>query len=70
MTMKTITIAVIGTGISGLAAIKEFVEQGFGVVAFEKRDEVGGLWSYCEDPSERSVAWNTIINSSKYMVLS
>lgn len=35
MTMKTITIAVIGTGISGLAAIKEFVEQGFGVVALK-----------------------------------
>ena len=65
---KTISIAVIGAGISGLAATKEFVEQGFEVTTFERYDSVGGLWSYRPDPSQRSVAWHTMVNSSKYMV--
>jgi dimethylaniline monooxygenase (N-oxide forming) len=65
---KPISIAVIGAGISGLAATKEFIEQGFRVTTFERYDAVGGLWSYRPDPSQRSVGWHTMVNSSKYMV--
>jgi dimethylaniline monooxygenase (N-oxide forming) len=68
MSKKPISIAVIGGGIAGLAATKEFLEQGFDVTTFERYDTVGGLWSYRPDPCERSVAWHTMVNSSKYTV--
>jgi dimethylaniline monooxygenase (N-oxide forming) len=68
MSERRISVAVIGAGISGLAAIKEFVNAGFEVVAFEKNDSVAGLWAYSDDPQKRSVGWHTMINSSKYMV--
>jgi len=67
---KTISVAVIGAGIAGLAATKEFLEQGFEVTTFERYDTIGGLWSYRPDPCQRSVAWHTMVNSSKYTVCS
>ena len=69
MSERKISVAVIGAGISGLAAIKEFVTAGFEVTGFEKNESVAGLWAYSDDPKQRSVAWHTMINSSKYMVL-
>jgi len=68
MSERRISVAVIGAGISGLAAVKEFLVAGFEVVAFEKNESVAGLWAYSDDPQKRSVSWHTMINSSKYMV--
>jgi cation diffusion facilitator CzcD-associated flavoprotein CzcO len=68
MNEKRISLAVVGAGIAGLAAVKEFVSQGFDVVAFEKYDDIGGIWRYQENPEHLSVSSNTITNSSKYMV--
>jgi dimethylaniline monooxygenase (N-oxide forming) len=65
---KPVSIAIIGAGIAGLAATKEFVEQGFDVTTFERYDTVGGVWSYRPDPAQRSVARDTMINSSKFSV--
>ncbi|MBD2318257.1 flavin-containing monooxygenase [Phormidium tenue] len=38
-------IAVIGAGLSGLATIKELVEEGHDVVCFEKNNDIGGVFS-------------------------
>jgi cation diffusion facilitator CzcD-associated flavoprotein CzcO len=65
---KPISVAIVGTGIAGLAAMKEFLEAGFDVTAFEKHEEVAGIWAYNEDPSVRSVAKSTLPNTSKYIV--
>jgi len=41
-------VAVIGAGVSGLAAIKCCRDEGLDVVCFEKRNDLGGLWNYTE----------------------
>jgi NADPH-dependent glutamate synthase beta subunit-like oxidoreductase len=37
-------------GPSGLAVLKELREEGFTVTAFERRDIVGGVWAYSDNP--------------------
>lgn len=41
-------------GPSGLAILKNFREEGFTVTVFEKRDSVGGVWSYSDDEKTTS----------------
>ena len=51
-------VAVVGAGVSGLAAIKTCLEEGLDVVCFERRDDLGGLWNYTETvlPGQSNVA--------------
>lgn len=65
--MENVKIAVVGLGPAGLTAIKALREEGFNVVGFERRDRVGGLWSYSSDPSHTSVIQNTVSNISKFV---
>ena len=37
-------VAVIGSGVSGLATIKACLDEGLEPVCFEKTDGIGGLW--------------------------
>lgn len=62
-------IAVVGAGPSGLAAIKSLKEWGLEPVAFEKADEIGGLWKYDESqPDGGGVAYRSLrTNTSKWM---
>ena len=41
-------MAVIGAGVSGLAAIKCCRDEGLDVVCFERRNDLGGLWNYID----------------------
>ncbi len=58
-------IAVIGVGPSGITALKNLVDQGLDVVAFDRNHEVGGNWIYSENESHSSVFETTHIISSK-----
>ncbi|KLU83922.1 flavin containing monooxygenase 9 [Magnaporthiopsis poae ATCC 64411] len=49
--MEKATVAVIGTGPTGLSILKTLREDGFQVTAFERRLRVAGLWSYSENPT-------------------
>ena len=42
-------IAVIGAGPVGLAALKNLLERGHDVTAYEQQSSIGGLWNYQED---------------------
>ncbi len=59
------TIAVIGAGAAGLAALKALREEGLDPAAFEAAAEVGGVWRYYEtapgggSPAYRSLSANT-----------
>ncbi|KAF8850813.1 FAD/NAD(P)-binding domain-containing protein [Acephala macrosclerotiorum] len=65
--MEKQTLAVVGAGPSGLAVTKNFLEVGgFDIEVFEKRSEVGGVWSYCEDPNVTSTLKATVSNVSKF----
>ena len=44
-------VCVIGAGASGLAAVKNLLEQGFAVDCYERETGVGGLWNWRQDRS-------------------
>ena len=60
-------IAIVGSGTSGLSAIKCCLDEGLEPVCFERTDHIGGLWAYTEKPVEGQscVMRSTIINTSK-----
>ncbi|XP_037044478.1 senecionine N-oxygenase-like [Bradysia coprophila] len=43
------SIAIIGTGPSGLVTAKYAIEQGFNVTVFEQNDVIGGVWWYTDE---------------------
>jgi Flavin-binding monooxygenase-like len=64
MTQKS--VAVIGAGPAGLPTIKNFLDQGFEVSAFDQCEDVGGNWRYDDATGHSSVFETTHIISSKY----
>jgi dimethylaniline monooxygenase (N-oxide forming) len=43
--VTTKIVAIIGAGVSGLAAGKVLLEDGFDVTIFDRQKTVGGIWS-------------------------
>ncbi|KAG8168800.1 hypothetical protein KVR01_001549 [Diaporthe batatas] len=43
-------VAVIGAGISGLAAAKRLAAEGFQVDVYDRQSQAGGLWNFSPDP--------------------
>lgn len=62
-------VCIIGAGVSGLAAVKNSLDEGLHPVCFEKDDEVGGLWNYHPHPKDGdpSIYNSCSINTSKEM---
>ena len=58
-------VCVIGAGPSGITAIKNLLDQGLDVIAYDFNQDVGGNWIYSEDESHSSVFETTHIISSK-----
>ncbi len=61
-------VCVIGTGASGITAVKTLVEAGIEVVAYEKGSKIGGLWLYGNDNGMSSIYKSLHINTSKQMM--
>eukprot|EP01012_Entosiphon_sulcatum_P028796 TRINITY_DN3493_c0_g1_i1.p1 TRINITY_DN3493_c0_g1~~TRINITY_DN3493_c0_g1_i1.p1 ORF type:complete len:551 (+),score=85.21 TRINITY_DN3493_c0_g1_i1:28-1653(+) len=59
------TVAIIGAGMGGLAAIKHCLEEGLQPVCFESEDEIGGIWRYTDYPSHSSAYRNLHINTGR-----
>ena len=64
------TVAVIGAGASGLAAVKCCLDEGLEPVCYEMSSYIGGLWHYTETVGERQacVIKSTVANISKEMM--
>ncbi|KAK8788703.1 hypothetical protein V5799_021520 [Amblyomma americanum] len=63
-------VTVIGTGCTGVAAVKACLEEGLDVVCFERASNCGGLWWYREEtpePGTGTVMHMTVANTSKEM---
>ena len=58
-------VCVIGAGPSGITAIKNLLDEGLEVVAYDFNGDVGGNWIYSEKESHSSVFETTHIISSK-----
>ncbi len=59
-------VSIIGAGPSGIAALKNFKDQGFDVTGFERCSGVGGNWRFNDPSGHSSVFETTHIISSKY----
>ena len=57
-------VTVIGAGWSGIIASKYMKEEGLSVVALEKREDIGGVWRYSDDPNTVTVMKTTRCTSS------
>ena len=57
-------VTIIGAGWSGLVACKYMLCEGLSVVALEKREDLGGVWLYSDDPSTFTVMRSTRCTSS------
>ena len=57
-------VTVLGVGWSGLLACKYMLEEGLAVVALEKREGIGGVWLYSDDPGISTVMQSTRTTSS------
>jgi cation diffusion facilitator CzcD-associated flavoprotein CzcO len=56
------------SGPAGMAALKELRELGFNVTLFERRNDVGGIWTWTEDRSMTTALKETQLCNSKYGV--
>jgi hypothetical protein len=52
---KNMRVAIIGTGVSGIGAIKGCLQAGLSPTAFESDETIGGFWRYKEDTTHPSV---------------
>ncbi|KAI0157903.1 FAD/NAD(P)-binding domain-containing protein [Hypoxylon sp. FL1284] len=66
--MAKATVAIVGLGPAGLSALKCLHEEGFDCTAFERRDKIGGLWSFASDPEFTTALDETVTNISKFVV--
>ncbi|NXK52088.1 FMO3 monooxygenase, partial [Chauna torquata] len=63
-------VAVVGAGVSGLAATKCCLEEGLEPTCFERSEDIGGLWRYVEQVEEgtASIYRTVFTNSCKEMM--
>ncbi|KAI8911835.1 flavin monooxygenase-like protein [Gorgonomyces haynaldii] len=64
-------VAVIGAGASGLAALKQCLEEGLEAVCFDQEPELGGLWRYvpnATNDTHSSAYASAVVNTSKEML--
>lgn len=61
---NSVDVIIIGGGWSGLVACKHMLEADFSVALFEKREEIGGIWGYSDDPAIITAMKNTVTSSS------
>ena len=57
-------VTVIGAGWSGLLACKYALEEGLSVATLERRENIGGVWFYSDDPGLSTVMKSTECTSS------
>ncbi|TQV99337.1 hypothetical protein V2A60_004811 [Cordyceps javanica] len=59
---KGTTVAVVGLGGMGIAAVKNLIEENFEVTGFDKSAYYGGLWHFTEDKATLSILESTQAN--------
>uniref|UniRef100_A0A8C0D3U6 Flavin-containing monooxygenase n=1 Tax=Balaenoptera musculus TaxID=9771 RepID=A0A8C0D3U6_BALMU len=58
-------VATVGAGVSGLAPIKCYLEEGLEPTCFERSDDLGGLWRFTEHVEEgRASLYKSMVSNS------
>jgi dimethylaniline monooxygenase (N-oxide forming) len=60
-----VDVCVIGSGLSGLLAMKYLQEEGLSYIGLEERDDVGGIFNFSPDPNISTVLMSTETNVSR-----
>uniref|UniRef100_A0A1I8G0P9 Flavin-containing monooxygenase n=1 Tax=Macrostomum lignano TaxID=282301 RepID=A0A1I8G0P9_9PLAT len=61
-------ICIVGAGVSGIAAVKACLDEGLEPMAFERSNDLGGLWRYTDLVDGKAcVMRTTMMNTSKEM---
>lgn len=53
-------------GVGGVTALKNFRDEDFEVTLFERRESIGGVWTYSSDKNTTSTLQSTISNVTRY----
>ncbi|XP_057294948.1 dimethylaniline monooxygenase [N-oxide-forming] 2-like [Hydractinia symbiolongicarpus] len=61
---EVLDVLVLGSGWSGLMTCKYALEERLNVRVLEKRDDIGGVWKYSDDPSLTTVMKSSSTSSS------
>ncbi|KAM4023002.1 dimethylaniline monooxygenase [N-oxide-forming] 2-like isoform 1-T3 [Anomaloglossus baeobatrachus] len=63
-------VAIIGAGVSGLAAIKCCLDEGLEPTCFERSDDIGGLWRFTNniEDGRASIYQSVVSNTSKELM--
>ncbi|RSL89192.1 hypothetical protein CEP51_001371 [Fusarium floridanum] len=59
-------VCVIGTGVLGLLALKNLLEQGLNATAFERNEYIGGTWHASLNPGQTTALTGTTLNTSRH----
>jgi monoamine oxidase len=68
LAMKKAVGMTMRTGCAGMTALKEFRDLGFDVTVFEKRSDVGGVWTWTADADSTTALRETKLCNNKYSV--
>ncbi|KAH8660304.1 flavin monooxygenase-like protein [Xylariales sp. PMI_506] len=68
MDTSKIKVAVVGGGPAGMAALKELRGAGFDVTLFERRDDIGGIWTWTPDRTVTTALKETRVCNNKFLV--
>ena len=58
-------VCIIGAGWSGIYACKYGIENGLNPIVLERREALGGVWNYSDDPETTTVMRSTVSSSSR-----
>ncbi|NNC99539.1 MAG: NAD(P)-binding domain-containing protein, partial [Gammaproteobacteria bacterium] len=65
---KNVKVAIIGAGISGIAAARAAINKGVAFDMYESAAHIGGIWHFDEAPDRTSVYYNLFCNTTKQMM--
>lgn len=61
-------VCVIGTGVLGLLALKNLLEQGLNATALERNEYIGGTWHASQNTDQTTALMGTTANTSRHCV--
>lgn len=65
--MRTLNVAIVGSGAAGLYSAKYSIAQGFKVTIFEQCEQLGGMWNYSDEIGQNKYGINVRSGLYRYL---